>query len=72
MRGSILSVRLNKDSLGGSLAANSLTIDQIKTKRDELQELLNVIYQNAPRTNYKGYERASKALNENGQINTGE
>jgi hypothetical protein len=27
---------------------------------------------NAPRTNYKAYELASKALNQNGQINQGE
>lgn len=59
-------------SLIADIRANNLTIDQIKIKRDELQESLNIIYQNAPRTNYKAYERASKALNENGQISTGE
>lgn len=59
-------------SLIADIKASSLTIDQIKIKRNELHDSLNVIYQNAPRTNCKAYERASKALNENGQLNTGE
>ncbi len=59
-------------SLLADIKSNNLTIDQIKSKRDKLQESLNVIYQNAPRTNYNAYEKASKALNENGQVNTGE
>lgn len=66
------SIRESYISLIADIKANNLTIDQIKNKRDELQESLNILYQNAPRTNYKAYERASKALNENGQINTGE
>jgi hypothetical protein len=59
-------------SLIADIKANNLTIDQIKARRDVLQESLNLIYQNAPRTNYQAYERASQAINENGQLNTGE
>jgi len=59
-------------SLIADIRAKNLTIDEMKLKRDELQESLSLVYQNAPRTNYKAYERASKALNKNGQINTGE
>jgi len=59
-------------SLIADIKSNNLTIDQIKFKRDELQESLNIVYQNALRTNYQAYERASKSLNQNGQINTGE
>jgi len=59
-------------SLIADIKASNLTIDEIKRKRDDLQDSLHVVYQNAPRTNYKAYERASKSLNENGQLNTGE
>lgn len=59
-------------SLIADIKSNNLTVDQIKQKRDQLQESLNIVYQNAPRTNYKAYELASKALNQNGQINQGE
>lgn len=59
-------------SLIADIKSNNLTREQIKIQRDELQKSLSLVYQNALRTNYKSYEMASKALNKNGQINTGE
>ena len=59
-------------SLIADIKSNNLAVEQIKQKRDELHKSLNIIYSNAPRTNYKAYELASKALNQNGQINQGE
>ena len=59
-------------SLLADIKAGSLTVDQIKQKRDELQESLHMIYKNAPRTNYKAYTLASKALSQDGKINQGE
>ncbi len=59
-------------SLIADIKSNNLPVEQIKQKRDELHKSLNIIYSNAPRTNYKAYELASKALNQNGQINQGE
>ncbi len=59
-------------SLIADIKAGSLTIEEIKLKRDELQNSLSIVYQSSPRTNYKAYERASNSLNKNGQINTGE
>jgi len=59
-------------SLLADIKAGSLTVAQIKQKRNELQESLHVIYKKAPRTNYKAYMLASKALSQNGQINQGE
>jgi hypothetical protein len=59
-------------SLIADIKSNNLPVEQIKQKRDELHKSLYIIYSNAPRTNYKAYELASKALNQNGQINQGE
>jgi hypothetical protein len=59
-------------SLIADIKSNNLPVEQIKQKRDELHKSLHIIYSNAPRTNYKAYELASKALNQNGQINQGE
>ena len=59
-------------SLIADIKVKSLTLDGIKLSRDKLQEELNLIYQNAPRTNYKAYELASKSLSKLGQINQGE
>jgi len=59
-------------SLIADIKSNSLSIDEIKKRRDELQESLNMVYKDAPRTNSKSYELASKSLNENSQINQGE
>lgn len=59
-------------SLIADIKSDILSIEQIKLRRDELQKSLNLLYQNSPRTNYEAYKRASKSLNESGQINTGE
>ncbi|MBD2319732.1 SLATT domain-containing protein [Phormidium tenue] len=59
-------------SLITDIKVKSLTLDKIKLTRDKLQEELSLIYQNAPRTNYKAYELASKSLSKHGQINQGE
>lgn len=37
-------------------------------KRDELQKLLNSVYENGPRTNTKDYKKASVALKINEDI----
>lgn len=59
-------------SLIADIKMNILTPHEIMEKRNELQNSLSIIYQNAPRTNYKAYKQASQALNQSGQINTGE
>lgn len=66
------SIRETYTSLLTDIKIGSLTVDEIKVKRDELQKSLDEVYQNAPRTNSKAYEAASKALNKDGVINTGE
>lgn len=65
-------IRESYISLIADIKANSLTIQEIKNRRNELQESLNIIYQNAPRTNSKAYLLASKALNTNGEVKQGE
>ncbi|MCC5638748.1 SLATT domain-containing protein [Nostoc sp. CHAB 5844] len=55
-------------SLLTDIAINSLSLDEIKTKRDELQSALATIYQNAPRTNEKAYKKAQKALKVDEQL----
>ena len=47
---------------------NNLTLNQIQVKRDELQNQLASVYQNAPRTNSKAYEKASQALKSNEEM----
>jgi hypothetical protein len=59
-------------SLIADIKVKSVNIDEIKIARDKLQKELNLIYQNAPRTNYKAYELASKSLSKDGHINQGE
>jgi len=59
-------------SLIADIKTNSLTFSEVKLVRDRLQEELNLIYLNAPRTNYQAYELASKSLTKHGQINQGE
>lgn len=59
-------------SLIADIKAETLSINEIKEQRDKLQESVHSIYQNAPRTNYKAYQLASKSLNQGGEVNTGE
>lgn len=55
-------------SLITDIAINSLSLDQIQTKRDALQNSLTSVYQNAPRTNEKAYMKAQKALKVDEQL----
>lgn len=55
-------------SLLTDIAIHSLSLDEIRTKRDDLQSALAIIYHNAPRTNEKAYKQAQKALKLNGQL----
>lgn len=49
-------------SLLVDIKSNCISIKEIMKKRDELQELLNSVYENGPRTNPKAYKKASVAL----------
>ena len=49
-------------SLLVDMKINSIEIKEIKSKRDELQERLNKVYEVGPRTNPKAYKKASVAL----------
>jgi len=44
------------------IKADQLSINQIISQRDELQKRLFNIYSGSPRTNFKAYKEASKAL----------
>lgn len=59
-------------SLLADIKSGIITVDDIKTQRDELQQQLNLVYKDAPRTNTKAYIQAGKALNPSGKINEGE
>ena len=49
-------------SLLTDIKAGQLSINQIISQRDELQKRLFNIYSGSPRTNFKAYKEASKAL----------
>lgn len=49
-------------SLLTDMRSNSLSLDQVQAKRDALQNSLESIYQNAPRTIEQDYKLAQKAL----------
>jgi hypothetical protein len=55
-------------SLLTDIKANQLSINQIINQRDELQKRLLNIYSGSPRTNYKAYKEASKALKVNEEM----
>ena len=55
-------VRESYLSLLVNIKTNSINVKKIMKKRDELQELLNSVYENGPRTNAKAYKKASVAL----------
>ncbi|UJQ35624.1 SLATT domain-containing protein [Aeromonas caviae] len=59
---SIWNIRENYLSLLTDIKSNSLSIDEIKTTRDQLQADLHKIYKGAPRTIDKAYNAASNAL----------
>ena len=49
-------------SLLTDIRANQLSMNQITNQRDELHKRLSSVYTGSPRTNYKAYKEASKAL----------
>lgn len=49
-------------SLLTDIRANQLSVNQVINHRDELQKRLYNIYSGSPRTNFKAYKEASKAL----------
>ena len=49
-------------SLLVDIKTNCIGIKEIIKRRDELQELLNAVYETGPRTNTKAYKKASIAL----------
>lgn len=55
-------------SLLTDLKANQLSINQIINQRDDLQKRLYNIYSGSPRTNFKAYKEASKALKVNEEL----
>ncbi len=55
-------------SLLTDIKANQLSINQIINQRDDLQKRLHNIYSGSPRTNYKAYKEASKALQVNEEL----
>jgi len=50
------------------IKADQLSISQIISQRDELQKRLFNIYSGSPRTNFKAYKEASKALKINEEL----
>lgn len=55
-------------SLLTDIKASQLSINQIINQRDELQKRLFNIYSGSPRTNFKAYKEASKALKVNEEL----
>ena len=55
-------------SLLTDIKANQLSINQIINQRDDLQKRLHNIYSGSPRTNFKAYKDASKALQVNEEL----
>jgi hypothetical protein len=55
-------------SLLTDIRADQLSINQIINQRDELQKRLSNVYSGSPRTNYKAYKEASKALKVNEEL----
>ena len=62
------SIRESYLSLLTDIKLNNLTLNQIQAKRDELQNQLASVYENAPRTNSKAYDKASQALKSNEEM----
>lgn len=55
-------------SLLTDIRANQLSVNQIINQRDALQKRLYNIYSGSPRTNFKAYKEASKALKVNEEL----
>jgi hypothetical protein len=55
-------------SLLTDIRDSSLTLSELRQRRDSLQERLHKIYHNAPHTDDKAYEKSQKALKENEEL----
>lgn len=55
-------------SLLTDMKAGLLSVNQIVARRDELQNRLYSVYSGSPRTNYKAYKEAQKALQVNEEL----
>lgn len=55
-------------SLLTDIRSSSITIDEIRKRRDDLQEQLYNVYKGAPRTISKAYKEACEALKENEEL----
>lgn len=55
-------------SLLSDIRASTISIGQIISKRDDLQNRLLNVYSGSPRTNSKAYQEASKALQKNEEL----
>ncbi len=64
----LFDIREKSLSLLTDLKANLLTPEEIKGKRDELQEELSKTYKGSPRTFSKAYKEAQKALQINDEL----
>lgn len=61
-------VRESYLSLLTDLVGHTLTVEEIKKYRDDLQKSLEFIYNSAPRTNDQAYEKARLALRVNEEL----
>ncbi len=55
-------------SLLTDIRDSSITLSELRQRRDSLQERLHKIYRNAPHTDDKAYEKSQKALKENEEL----
>lgn len=61
---SLWDIRERYLSLLTDMQADLVSLEEIRERRDKIQEQLLTVYKSAPRTTPKGYEEASKALKE--------
>lgn len=55
-------------SLLTDIRDSSITLSELRQRRDSLQERLHKIYRNAPHTDDKAYKKSQKALKENEEL----
>jgi hypothetical protein len=61
-------VRESYLSLLADIVGDNITLEEIRARRDKLQEQLKNVYSGAPRTTAKAYSMARKALKLNGEL----
>lgn len=64
----IWNIREQYLSLLTDLKSNNVEIDEVRKRRDELQEELYSVYKGSPRTISKAYKEATKALKKNEEL----